>query len=72
MKKKYLINSKFSRLLLKLYETCHYGSNTSDGFSLGKHTWLERYTKYLLCPHIHARWSKLGQTQVKRVVFVQT
>lgn len=38
-------------MLLKLYETCHHGSKRSDGFSLGKHTWLERYTKYLLCPH---------------------
>lgn len=29
-------------------------------------------TQNIYYAHIHARWSKLGQTQVKRVVFVQT
>lgn len=36
MKKK-VFDSKFSRLLLKLYEICYYGSNIFDGFSLGKY-----------------------------------
>lgn len=36
MKKK-VFDSKFSRLLLKLYEICYYGSNIFDRFSLGKY-----------------------------------
>lgn len=57
---KKVFNSKFSRLLLKLYEICYYGSYIFDGFSLGKYIWLERYIKYLLCLYIYVRWLKLG------------